>query len=390
MATIEQLEEQLNDFNLGKRKAALERLNDRSGDVTILTPQNIVNMHMHSFHSYNPDGSSPLSLLWRAKKEGLNAVQIVEFDVLNHLEETLLAGDLLGMPFSVGLETRVFVPELANEEINSPGEPGIAYQMGSGFYELPTGANNDFLSMLAQKARDRNIGVMERVNKHLGSEAAIDYERDVIKLLTPSGNATERHMVSAYAAKAAKYFQADQAGLVDYWMEKLNIGKMDDIVETMSDTAKFHKEIRAKLMKRGGVGYVQPDSGSFPNIKEFFDWVSACGGKPTATWLDGMSDGEKDPIKLLDIYCSYGAQALNIVPFRGYKPEKAAQLYENMGSLVHEARKRGMLIIIGTELNAPGLPFVNNWASKNNTPYRRVAGDDGSTLCKYVAEKRAG
>jgi len=33
----------------------------------------------------------------------------------------------------VGIESRVFVPEFSDREINSPGEPGISYHMGTGF-----------------------------------------------------------------------------------------------------------------------------------------------------------------------------------------------------------------------------------------------------------------
>ena len=32
-----------------------------------------------------------------------------------------------------GIETRVFLPEYAALEINSPGEPGVSYHMGIGF-----------------------------------------------------------------------------------------------------------------------------------------------------------------------------------------------------------------------------------------------------------------
>ena len=98
-----------------------------------------------------------------------------------------------------GLETRVYVPEFADREINSPGEPGVCYQMGVGFTTgQASGKAARILADLRQRAENRNRGLLARVNAHLGP-AAIDYEADVLPL-TPGGNATERHMLTAYVA----------------------------------------------------------------------------------------------------------------------------------------------------------------------------------------------
>ena len=64
---------------------------------------------------------------------------IVDFDVLDGLEEFWQASRLLDLKACVGIESRVFVPEFADRVINSPGEPGISYHMGTGFttVEIP-------------------------------------------------------------------------------------------------------------------------------------------------------------------------------------------------------------------------------------------------------------
>ena len=72
--------------------------------------------------------------------------------------------------------------------------------------------------------------------------------------------------------------------------------------------------IRAKTMKRGGVGYVQPDSGSFPLMADTNRFILAAGGMPVHTWLDGTSDGEQAIEELLDVAMSTGAVALNVIP----------------------------------------------------------------------------
>ena len=74
---------------------------------------------------------------------------VVDFDVLDALEEFLGAAKILGLKACAGLETRVFVPEFADKVINSPGEPGISYHMGVGFpsSQVPV-AQEDFLVSL--------------------------------------------------------------------------------------------------------------------------------------------------------------------------------------------------------------------------------------------------
>ena len=46
-------------------------------------------------------------------------------------------------------------------------------------------------------------------------------------------------------------------------------------------------------MKRGGAGYVQPDSGSFPRLSDMNRFILECGAIPTLTWLNGESEGEQ-------------------------------------------------------------------------------------------------
>jgi len=90
-------------------------------------------MHFHSFFSYNAEGWSPSHIAWEAKQAGLYAAGLCDFDVLDGQEEFLHAGELLGLRATVNVETRVFLPEYADKEISSPGEPGVSYIMGAGF-----------------------------------------------------------------------------------------------------------------------------------------------------------------------------------------------------------------------------------------------------------------
>ena len=104
-----------------------------------------------------------------------------------------------------GMETRVYIPEFATREINSPGEPGIFYLMGIGFASSQAPAEAAaILADMRQRAEERNRAMVDKLNAYL-APVSIDYDRDVLPL-TPPGNATERHMLVAYDAAAQRAF----------------------------------------------------------------------------------------------------------------------------------------------------------------------------------------
>jgi hypothetical protein len=364
---IEELEGKLDSLDSAKRKEALLALCEKvgAGEVTLPSPSRDVNLHCHTFFSYNSHGYSPSKFAWLARKSGLAVAGIVDFDVLDGLEEFLEASRMLGLKGCAGMETRVFVPEFANKVITSPGEPGITYHMGVGFPRAAVdGWLNDFLFSLKKTAQERNLDLIERVNKYL-NPVELDYKQDVIAL-TPAGNPTERHISLAWARKARKAF-ADQKQLAEFWTEKLGV---DAESLDLPEGRNLLNAIRAKTMKQGGVGYVRPDAGAFPKMEETNKFILAAGGIPTLTWLDGTSDGEKEIEKLLEIAMRSEVAAINTIPDRNYTPgvkdEKLANLYQ----MAELAEKLGLPVVVGTEMNSPGQKFVDDFDSRELSPLR--------------------
>jgi len=365
METIEQLERRLDSFDAAERSEALGKLWEkaRNGEIKFESETNFVNLHCHTFFSYNTYGYSPSKFAWLAKKSGLAATGIVDFDVLDGIDEFLAAAKLLELKACAGIESRVFVPEFATRIINSPGEPGIAYHMGVGF---PKGtlspALKKFQMKLFDTAQQRNRELVARVNGYL-SPVELDYEKDVLPL-TPAGNATERHICLAYARKAQQHFK-DNAKLARFWMQKLGT---DAVGLELPEGAKIINAIRAKTMKRGGVGYVQPDGGSFPTMADMNKFILEAGGIPTLTWLDGTSEGEKAIEELADIAMSTGVAALNIIPDRNYTPGVKDEKLANLYAVVELAERRGLPIVVGTEMNSPGNKFVDSFDAAELKP----------------------
>ncbi|HUT47636.1 MAG TPA: hypothetical protein VMX36_15245 [Sedimentisphaerales bacterium] len=361
----EKLEHELDSFDPDQRKNALSALCEKveAGQISLPEAGTAVNLHCHTFFSYNTYGYSPSKFAWLARKAGLAVAGVVDFDVLDALDEFLDACQLLGLKGCAGLETRVFVPEFEDRVINSPGEPGISYHMGVGFpsANVPE-EQKKFLSGLRVTAQRRNRDLMERVNRHL-RPVELDYERNVLTL-TPSGNATERHMCSAYARKALEIFSQPEE-LADFWSEKLG---MEITTSQLPESRDLLNAIRAKTMKRGGVGYVQPGKGSFPLMADTNSFILAAGGIPVHTWLDGTSDGEKAIEELLEVAMSTGAAAINVIPDRSYTAGDKSEKVENLQHVVKLAEKLHLPVVAGTEMNSPGQKFVDDFDTEELAP----------------------
>lgn len=337
---INEIEKRLDSFNDSTRLEALCLLRKKIDNNEIARPKitNFTNLHCHSFFSFNAYGYSPSHIAWRAFKEGLEITGIVDFDVLDGVEEMLQAGKILGIKTVAGIETRVFIEEYKNKIINSPNEPGIYYLMGTGFYKKPDRDSkaDKVLAKMRAIARERNIRIVDRINNFLG-EVKIDYEKDVLSL-TPRGNATKRHILCALGERA----------------------------------------IPLELMKCENF---------FPALEEVIDMIKDTNALPAAAWLDGTNEGEKDIEELLLFLIKKGIVVLNIIPERNWnikdKKEKALKL-KNLDEVIKTARKLNLPIIAGTEMNKPGQRFVDDFNTPELRPYLSTFRDGASFVYRHT------
>ena len=343
-------------------------------------------MHCHTFFSFNGYGHSPSSLAWMAKRRGFELMGIVDFDVLDGVDEFLAACDIVGVRGSAGVETRVFLPEFATREINSPGEPGVYYHMGIGFTssEVP-GPVADILTNLRQRAVRRNQGIIDRVNAYL-DPVTVNYERDVLPL-TPAGTATERHMVVAYVEAAKRTVLSE----VEFWASKLGVNT-DQMAALISDPPKLRNLVRAKLMKRGGVGYVQPDRDTFPTLDEFHRMILAADALPCGTWLDGTTEGEQAIGELLELLIGNGVVALNLIPDRNWNLADAEERrikVQNLCDVVQLAEELALPLNIGTEMNRFGQRLVDDFDAPALAPLRKPFMDGAYFIYGHTILQRA-
>jgi hypothetical protein len=313
---------------------------------------------------------------------------IVDFDTLDGVDEFLDACDLVGLRGSAGVETRVFVPEFATREINSPGEPGVCYQMGVGFATgQPDDRAADILADLRQRSSDRVQDMLAHINAYL-APVTIDYALDVLPL-TPKGNATERHVLAAYVTAAERIFP-EHVDRVRFWATKL--GLEDTQVETlMHDLPGFKNSVRARLMKRGGVGYISPDPNSFPVVEVFHEMIVRCGALPCFAWLDGTSEGERDIEELLASMIEGGTVAVNVIPDRNWNivdSDVKRVKVQNLYAFVRLAQDLDLPLNIGTEMNKRGLKLVDDLDVPELAPVRQAFLDGAHFVYGHTVMQR--
>jgi predicted TIM-barrel fold metal-dependent hydrolase len=102
------------------------------------------------------------------------------------------------------------------------------------------------------------------------------------------------------------------------------------------------------------------------------EFVLEAGAIPTLTWLDGTSEGEQAIEELFAVAIKSGAAAINIIPDRNYTAGVKDQKLKNLYEVVALAERHNFPVIVGTEMNAPGNKFVDDFQSAELKPLAPV------------------
>ena len=383
MISLDTTHDSLDSFDRSARDAALAELTEGRERPEI---QEAFNLHCHSYYSFNGYGFSPTGLAVRGWEQGLYAMGLVDFDVLDGVDEFLSACEALKIRACASMETRVYIPEFGDRVINSPGEPGIAYHMGAGFVRSST-PEDALVHELKAMSNQRTLGLIERVNTFL-DPVVVDFEDDLLPI-TPQGNATERHVCQAYMEKAERHFPEEEQRIA-FWSEKLDT-EAERVQAILNDGPVLQGLIRSKTMKSGGVGYVKPEGPDFPSLKDVNAFSRSQGAIPTQAWLDGTTPGEEAQDELFEVMQASGVEAVNIIPDRNWNiadKETQAKKVEKLNSYIEAAKKRYLPILVGTEMNAYGLPFVDNFTADAMKPHYTVFKEGADILYAHTQMER--
>jgi len=377
-----EIEEKLLSFDYEERKKGIYILKEKmeKEEIKKLKNSSYLNLHIHSFHSFNYKNWSPSRIVFEGWRQNLNYTGVVDFDTLIATEETLLAGEILNVKVVCGFESRVFLPELKDKVINSPKEPGIYYLCGKGF-KKPIKENSEeekFFSKLKEIAQNRNKKVIKKLNEFL-KDVKIEFEKDILPL-TPSNNPTERHIVVAYQRKSEEILGEK---VDDFWTEILKMGKLKVEKLRKEKPEDFQEILRKKLIKYGGPGYIPPEIENFPVFDEVVKMTEKADGIPIGTWLDGTNPGEENPEELIELLRSKKIKGITIIPERNWniKDQKEKEIkIKKLEEFMETCIKMNMPVICGTEMNKFGQPFIDDFSQPILSKYLPYFMESASTL----------
>ncbi len=334
-----------------------------AGQSTDSTPElGYTNNHIHTFYSFSP--YSPCEAVYQAKLAGLNSAGIVDHDTMAGAREFLVAGEILNIATTVGVECRVDMTHtaLTGYRLNSPDQNSMAYMVMHAVPHKQIETVNDFFAPYRAQRNLRNFEMVKRINQAIGCR--LDFEKDILASSKhqEGGSVTERHLMFALANwLTANYKKGNQ--LVDYLENEMALKLPNNLRQRLLDTAnQFYNYDLLGVLKSAFLPSIYlPATDELVKVKTIIDFAhdidailayaylgdveqSVTGDKPKQTFEDAYL-----PL-LFETLRNLGIKALSYMPSRNsLKQLKLIQEF---------CRSFGMLEISGEDVNSPRQSFV--------------------------------
>ncbi|MDP3447020.1 MAG: PHP domain-containing protein [Eubacteriales bacterium] len=335
----------LNEGTKVERLGALKRAVAAASFPTV--DPRMVNNHIHTTYSFSP--YSPAAAVYAARAEGLATCGIVDHDSIGGAREFIQAGAIVGIPTTIGIETRVsfFETPFGNRRTNNPDQTGNTYMVLHAVPHEKIEAVQAYFAPLRGKRNARNRKMVERINAlYTADGVSIDFERDVLPLsqYALGGTVTERHLMLALARQL---LALGKAKLPE------GVSELDIMLAEYDLVGTLKKDCIPRVFV--------PATDECPSLSEFVRFSGEIGGILAYAYLGDVTSsvtGDKKAQKFEDDYLdelfeviySAGVRAVTYMPTRNTQPqiERLRRLCE----------RYNMLQISGEDINSPRQKFV--------------------------------
>ena len=338
----------LNELNVGskdERLAALARAVARA-DFPPVDPR-MVNNHIHTSYSFSP--YSPSAAVYAARAEGLATCGIVDHDSIGGAKEFIAAGEIVGIPTTIGIETRVSFAEtlLSDRRTNNPDQVGNSYMVLHAVPHDKIETVQAYFAPLRERRNARNRKMIERINALYAADGVnIDFDRDVLPLSQHSdgGSVTERHLMLALAKQLLK-------------LGKANLPEGASELDTMLAEYDLVGTLKKDCIPKVFI----PATDECPTLSEIVRFANEVGGILAYAYLGDVTasvTGDKKAQKFEDDYLDELFTVIDKAGIRAvtYMPTRNTQAQiERLRTLCEQY---GMLQISGEDINSPRQKFV--------------------------------
>ena len=335
----------LNEGTNEERLLALTRAVARA-DFPKIDPR-MVNNHVHTTYSFSP--YSPSAAVYAARAEGLATCGIVDHDSMGGAREFIEAGEIVGIPTTIGVEARVSFREtaFANRRTNNPDQIGNSYMVLHAVPHENIEKVQAYFAPVREKRNARNKAMIARINALYAADGvSIDFNRDVLPLSQSAagGSVTERHLMLALARQL---IALGKATLPNGASEEETLLAEYDLVGTL---------------KKDCIPKVFIDAtDECPTLSEFVRFAASVNGILAYAYLGDVTSsvtGDKkaqkfeddDLDELFETIYGAGIRAVTYMPTRNTQPQ--------LDRLRVLCERYGMLQISGEDINSPRQKFI--------------------------------
>jgi hypothetical protein len=311
-----------------------------------------VNAHIHSPYSFS-SFDELRQAFEMARKENVKVLGINDFNTtMGYPEFYSLSREYKVFPlFNIEFMGLMKEEQKNGTRINDPANPGRIYFSGKGldFPVRQKKLHSDRIQGIIERSHLQVKAMIDRLNEHLaGLETGLELDFNEIQRKYAMNLVRERHLARALRVMVFDRFVT--AGDRNDFFREL-YGRHEPAAD-INNNADIENEIRNRLLKSGGVAFVEEDSGAFLDIDEILSIIAGAGGIPCyPVLLDDpkgrFTEFEADMGSLYKELISLNITCIELIPGRND--------LIILKSFVNFFREKGFVVLLGTEHNTPSL-----------------------------------
>lgn len=323
-----------------------------------------INNHIHTSYSFSP--YSPAAAVYAARAEGLATAGIVDHDSMGGAKEFIAAGDIVGMPVTVGFECRVSMAgsPFAHIRTNNPDQKGVSYVVVHGVPHAMIDRVQEFFAPLRAFRNERNKKMTDGINALLSPFGiSLDFERDILPLsmYSDGGTVTERHLMMALARMVIQTSGRGK-GVISL-LSQCGVSLSGSQKAMMADAENmFYEYDLLGILKSSFIPKIYIDAADeCPSLRDVVALAAEIGGIFCYSYLGDVGEsptGDKKAQKFEDEYLDElvkylyreGVRAMTYMPTRNTK--------EQIVRLRALCSKYGMFQVSGEDINSPRQSFI--------------------------------
>ncbi|MBQ8508734.1 MAG: PHP domain-containing protein [Clostridia bacterium] len=359
----------LNAETREERLDALREVKARTDAGELPTPEktDYVNNHIHTIYSFSP--YSPTKALYMAWQAGLKTAGIMDHDSIAGAREFIEAGEIIGMPTTIGSECRVSMANTAvnGKKINNPDQSSVAYCAMHGIPHQFIDELDAFFEGYRRHRNLRNLHMCRRISELTAPYGiTLDFKQDVLPLSCAweGGSVTERHITFALAKKiTARY--PNPADVVNFLENEMKLPLSAKVRAQILDgdkTPQFYEyDILGALKSNMVEQFYIPATDECPDVTEYIDICRRCGIISAYAYLGDVGDsvtGDKKTQKFEDDYLDLLISELKRLGFNAITYMPSRNTKEQLQRLMKLCADNGFFEISGEDINSPRQSFI--------------------------------